>query len=621
MRAAVLIIAAVVAFYCWTATSSGMPFQWGARQGDYYNLQAEGFLSGQLALPVTPKPELLALPNPYDADANAAYRLYDASLYKGKYYLYFGPVPVLTLFLPWKVITGSGIPPNFSLVVFLTAGYVFSCLVLFQLLQGGGVRVSRALKSAAVLCLGMCQAAPILLRRPEIYEIAIAAAFCFSMGGLYFLARRVIRDEEGPTSALISGLFLGLAAGCRPHFSVVAVVVAAVYLGHMIRSRREAMGREAALFGGPIVMCGALLAWYNFARFDSIFEFGIRHQLTFVTIDHGIPADYRNLLSGLYSYLCAAPRWTQDFPYLKLASRAPFGVWEWLPPRYYVERAAGLVFLTPLYLGCLLPLFRRAGLEWAGRRARAAVVLIYASGAAALIVLCLLGWFVMRYVVDFAPALLAVSLFVWLLLASRAPLPWMRSGARAMIFVGCAWGVFVNAALSINGYGNGLIERNPSTYHDLATLLGQKEESIARPVSELTMQAFVTFTRKPAGAREALLTTGSPEEADFVFVEHKGNQRIQCAYAKWQGDVVYGPEMTIVPRREYPLSIRYDGQPGKLTVTLADAVALEHATELFPTSRVEVSAGDDPLHGPLNIKRLSGNLRVVAGVSRLVVKK
>jgi hypothetical protein len=610
MRAAAPIIAAVAAFYCWTATSSGTGFQWGERQTDYYNLQAEAFQAGQIALLVTPKPELLALPNPYDAKANAAYRLYDASLYKGKYYLYFGPVPVLTLFLPWKAITGSGIPAGFSIVVFLTAGYIFSCLLLFQLLRASGVRAPMLLRCVAVVCLGLCQAAPILLRRPEIYEVAIAAALCFSMGGLYFLTRRILQDDEGPATAVLSGLFLGLAAGCRPHFSVVAIVVAAVYLGH----RRKVLLREAGFFGGPIVMCGLLLAWYNYVRFDSPFEFGIQHQLTFTTIEPGIPADFRNLLSALYSYLCAAPRWTQDFPYLKLATRAPF----WLPPKYYVERAAGLVGLTPLYLGCLLPIFWRSARDWFSARVRLAVILVYASGATALVVLCLLGWFVMRYVVDFAPALLVVSLFLWLWVAARAPLPWMRSGARAMLLAGCAWGVFVNAALSINGYANGLVERNPEAYYSLASFFGQKDEAIARPVRELTTQAFVTFTRKPAGAREALLTTGSPEEADFVFVEHQGSQRLRFAYSQWRGKIVYGPELTIVPRREYSLSIRYDGDAGALAVYLGDALVLEHATRLHPTSRVEVSAGDDPLRGPRNIKRWSGSLRVVAGVSRLV---
>jgi hypothetical protein len=608
MRAAVPIIAAVAAFYCWTATSSGRPFAWGARQTGYYNLQAEAFLTGRLSLPVTPKPELMALPNPYDANANKAYRLHDASLYKGKYYLYFGPVPVLALFLPWRVITGSGIPENLAIVVFLTAGYVFSCLLLLLLLRAADVRSSQWLKAAAVAALGLCQAAPILLRRPEIYEVAIASAFCFSMGGLYLLALRIVRDDQAPWTGILAGLFFGLAAGCRPQFSVVAIMVASVYGWHMRRARRD-----IALFAAPIVLCGLLLAGYNYARFDSPFEFGIRYQLTFSTVDDPVPADFRNLLAGLYSYLGAPPRWTQDFPYLKLAGRAPFGMWNWLPPGFYVERAAGLVGLTPLYLTvCLLPFLSM------GRRVRLIVTLIFATGATALIVLCLLGWFVMRYVVDFAPTLLLLSLFACLLAAARAPMPWMRTAAKVTLLLGVVWGVFTNAALSINGVENGLVERNPETYESLASFFGQKSESIAKPVQELSMQAFITFTRKPPGAREALLTSGSPEESDFVFVEHSGDQRIRCAYAKWRGKIVYGPELTVALRREYPLSIHYDGASGKLTVMLGDVMALEHITKLHPTSRVEVSNGDEPLHGRLNIKRYSGSMRVVAGVSRLV---
>ena len=50
--------------------------------------QLTSFPGRHYSLPVEPDPHLLALPNPYRP--NAPYRLHDASLYKGKYYLDFG---------------------------------------------------------------------------------------------------------------------------------------------------------------------------------------------------------------------------------------------------------------------------------------------------------------------------------------------------------------------------------------------------------------------------------------------------------------------------------------------------------------------------------------------------
>src|SRR5207248_6297600 len=47
---------------------------------------------------------LLALADPYDPAQNAPYRLHDASLYHGRYYLYFGPTPVALLYLPLRAV-------------------------------------------------------------------------------------------------------------------------------------------------------------------------------------------------------------------------------------------------------------------------------------------------------------------------------------------------------------------------------------------------------------------------------------------------------------------------------------------------------------------------------------
>jgi hypothetical protein len=52
----------------------------------------------------SPAPEISALPDPYDSVANGPYRLHDASFYKGRYYLYFGPVPAVVLFLPFSLL-------------------------------------------------------------------------------------------------------------------------------------------------------------------------------------------------------------------------------------------------------------------------------------------------------------------------------------------------------------------------------------------------------------------------------------------------------------------------------------------------------------------------------------
>src|SRR5262245_43808072 len=93
-------------FYSWTARSSGKPFAYDKGSGGHYELLTDAFESGRLSLPVEPVPQLLQLDDPYDPDKNAPYRvLHDASLYRTKYYLYFGPTPVISLLLPLRFVT------------------------------------------------------------------------------------------------------------------------------------------------------------------------------------------------------------------------------------------------------------------------------------------------------------------------------------------------------------------------------------------------------------------------------------------------------------------------------------------------------------------------------------
>ena len=94
-----------------------------------YDLIAEGFRSGHLYIPVPPPPELLARPNPFDW-SNSNLWFLDASLYKGHYYLYWGPLPALVLLavktvLRIKDVIGDQYVVFASYTLILIAGALF----------------------------------------------------------------------------------------------------------------------------------------------------------------------------------------------------------------------------------------------------------------------------------------------------------------------------------------------------------------------------------------------------------------------------------------------------------------------------------------------------------------
>ena len=76
-----------------------------------YEKLAEAFLEGHLDIDYGDMdPKLLALENPYDpAERQKAGVFYhwDHSFFNGKYYMYFGVVPVVLVFLPFRAVFGQ----------------------------------------------------------------------------------------------------------------------------------------------------------------------------------------------------------------------------------------------------------------------------------------------------------------------------------------------------------------------------------------------------------------------------------------------------------------------------------------------------------------------------------
>ena len=269
-------------FYFWTATSSNRPFHPRDSVTRLYNQLTDSLLQGHVYLAEKPSPELLALKDPYDPWANEKFRLLDASLYRGRYYVYFGIAPAITLYLPWRLLTGYRLSDDVAVTIFCGAGYVFSCLLLFLLLKTSHLRVPWFLEAAAVCALGLGQIAPIVLRRPLMYEVAVSSAYCFLLGGLYFLARRVVVPDTARWSPALAALFLGLAVASRPHCAI-AVLIALVFYGFHLNRALKLKGRlwwaDFAVFALPLAFAGALIGWYNYVRFENPFEFGIRYQV------------------------------------------------------------------------------------------------------------------------------------------------------------------------------------------------------------------------------------------------------------------------------------------------------------------------------------------------------
>ncbi len=251
-----------------------------------YELMAEAILQGRSDFAYGDEDELAGLKNPYDPDerkeAGVKYH-WDHAYYKGKYYMYFGVVPVFLAFLPYRVITGDSLT-TYRATRYFTALTIAGLFVLFAFLRKRffpkthfGVYLSL---SVAFSVMSVWYA----IAEPALYCTAITAALALETWSLYFFMNAVWGAHSENKSILLAavGALLGaLVFGCRPPIALANVLVIPMLYAYL-RKRKftwTLLGK-LALAAVPYALAAAALMVYNYVRFEDPFQFGQAYQLT-----------------------------------------------------------------------------------------------------------------------------------------------------------------------------------------------------------------------------------------------------------------------------------------------------------------------------------------------------
>lgn len=292
---------------------------------ELYNKLADAFLNRSYVLHDTVDSHLLEMRDPYDFGARARQQFrypFDTVYYNGHYYVYFGPVPVLTVILPYRLLTGKYpetdyVSLGFALLFLLGIVHLYSLLV-----RRFFPRIPYALYWIGLAALLTALNVSWCLRRGLIYELAILSGVCFAVWAVYLLFAAFSSRKLGPLWAFGSGLCAGLAVGCRP----TAVLIAPILFVAMFFLVKEAGSLKTKgnavrvfLFLLPYIACGLALMKYNYERFGDPFEFGITYQLTIENRATGMPLTgvYGRVMS-IISSLFQLPAVDTKFPFVHL---------------------------------------------------------------------------------------------------------------------------------------------------------------------------------------------------------------------------------------------------------------------------------------------------------------
>ena len=358
--------------------------------GVYHDLQADGFLAGKLSLPLVPDPHLLSAKDPYDR-VNLDYWSLDASYYRGKYYIYWGPVPALIQAAVKGLLhIHRTIGDQYLALFFQCLAFWGGALLIERLLLRLFASKSRALVVLGSLVFAFANPTPHAATTASTYHTAIMAAQSFMVVGLTF-AFDAVWHAGTPNARrwrlLAAGTAWGLALASRISMLLpVALLVLLTAAAEAWPARRRGGAALLGLLwlGAPLSVVSLALLGYNKLRFDDWLEFGNRLQLSGM-LPFRVSSIY--VLPNLYTYAFRPWRASCAFPYLYQVwnmGSAAFPASFSLPADYMVlEPVIGWVLAVPFTW--LIPLaFVLAPGRSAGWRRRDRAYLFCLSSAAVL---------------------------------------------------------------------------------------------------------------------------------------------------------------------------------------------------------------------------------------------
>ncbi len=521
----------VLAGYLWAFTESG-GFRPTKEPGGYYGLLTDALRSGQLNLKAEPDPRLALLANPW-LSYQGIPRMHDATYFHGHYYIYFGVAPVILYFGPMWLATGRFPTEGSAGVLFAFAGTMAGLWLLRRLLALQPVKPGAGWQALGIVAWGFASYAFVDCQSSNFYTVPILCAFACLMAAMIAVERSLSAGQSSSAARwlALASLAWGLSVGGRPHY-VLSLPLLGIPLAFLLArepGRRVTRGRLALLAAAlvPAAVVGAGLAWYNYARFGSVSEFGFRYQFTgsdnrFIQVWNP-----RLILPNLRVYSLTDAFYFAYFPFV-----VPIGLFigflSWCP----------LAALAALLPASLLERRLRTDPRWL-----CVAFCTAAAGAIHLFGLCILPIGVDRYNVDFLPEFLLAALFTAIAFFGAGP-RWPR-GVRILASVALA----SVAAVSIAKLTFLALDRSPNAAQRraIAQVLDWPAAAVQSLSGGLKGPAVLdlSFSAIPPGSRVPLISTGIGN--DVLFAEGVDGNRLRLGFVHTGNAPLYGPPIAVRP--------------------------------------------------------------------------
>lgn len=313
--------------------------------GAYEQLLA-AWLKGQNNINLYVDPKLAQLKNPYDPSermASGVKMTLDRPYYKGNYYVYFGVAPLIMVYAPIYALTGMVPSPSLS-------SYILSVIAVLAILWAYRSLVRAFVPQVNLLLYLAVQLSA--LSATNIWLIHVGLSFYFLpyltamiwlsvyVASIYSLFKPANENYKGINNSkakiramlLIAGISVPMLVCSRPlvlFLSISLSIPALVLLvkenytdrinkiGQGLNIRFAELVKDVS-FAFILVVIGALLvAYYNYARFESISEFGQSYQLTGDDVTaKSLVWGWAHLRNAIYYFFFEQLNYVKEFPFV-----------------------------------------------------------------------------------------------------------------------------------------------------------------------------------------------------------------------------------------------------------------------------------------------------------------
>ena len=330
----------------------------------------DSIINGKLYLLNDPSEKFMNLKDPYDTFSRKSLSraedyVWDSAYYNGHQYVYFGILPVILLFLPFYAITGIYLKTEYVVFLFSVFALILLKEILLKIIDKYFKDIPFKIVMLSLIILLSGSLIIYLNGTPIFYEAAIISGMYFVLQGIWFILKATEDEKVNNIFVFLGCLFLALSVACRPTDLIASFIILPTLLKIFINKLKELklnskinLNKENKKIeldkikdvikfiisvAIPYLIVGISLMYYNYIRFDNVFEFGARYQLTINNMNK-LGSRIFTIPMGIICNLFSIPKIIPNFPFiLNHNDILDFNGY------YYIENMiGGLFILSPI---------------------------------------------------------------------------------------------------------------------------------------------------------------------------------------------------------------------------------------------------------------------------------